>query len=742
MRFDETGSFKSDQGGTKRRKEYQRAASMPSSLANQPVRSERLVALPPPSGVARSVRRLPSKNNPSSPRYSLQPVNPSLDRVESRRKQRENAAHASVATDKAEAKVAQKPGRALSGHSQTTSTSSSSSSEERVPVVTATAAAAPTVPTALPRPPAASSVTERGRSERGRSASTGRPPASRERSNSSRHSTDSMPAISSRPKVSSSNPKKRSSSVTSNSRGRSRPPPTRNNNVQNAARSRSRTRSASLTRVTGPHTAPSARRSSSKRPPSTSGARETPSDAGGSSNSIGPGVSRRSSTISISDSHPDGNIGIELSFGDEMLQAQPRTASLDTARTVPKRNGLMEKLFGDQVIKPMHGGHTGSMNLDIRPRVLLAATVYHNTATNLWITTINTNQRGVARDQAIANRFLKAFSFSTEREARESAIANAPPKMVPFCESPNCFTCNGKFAVFRRAAHCRNCGVCICSTCSTSWPAKMIPETYNLKKEANVRICLGCNSLSGSFKAALLQGDYEEAVALYGTGNVNLRTPFQVPTKKDEVMFPIHCAVEGGNIDIIRWLIDDHFCPIKLVQKGAGKKNRSSSQDVPVLTSKGRSILSIAIDRVKVDIMRYLVIECGVSIYEITDLKNTLRALEAALNSLPVHIEPQPRRNFPVSTRWDKASFDDISEPSSLGIDEPLLDDNGTVGSRRSHRTRGSRSADACIICFDRKIDCCATPCGHQVCCLECSSNLSACPVCNTRGQFIKIYRP
>ena len=47
-----------------------------------------------------------------------------------------------------------------------------------------------------------------------------------------------------------------------------------------------------------------------------------------------------------------------------------------------------------------------------------------------------------------------------------------------------------------------------------------------------------------------------------------------------------------------------------------------------------------------------------------------------------------------------------------------------------------------CIICYDNAIDCVMTPCGHQVCCLECSANLSACPVCNNRGEFIKIFRP
>jgi hypothetical protein len=236
-----------------------------------------------------------------------------------------------------------------------------------------------------------------------------------------------------------------------------------------------------------------------------------------------------------------------------------------------------------------------------------------------------------------------------------------------------------------------------------------------------------------------MAGDYEEAVALHGTGNVNLRTPCPVASKKDEVMHPIHCAVEGGNHDIVRWLIDQHYCPVKLLRTVGNKKVKQSS-GVLILTSKGRSVLSIAIDRLKVDILRYLVVECGVSIFEAKDLQTSLRALESALMALPRAVERGVQRT-PVAARWDKASFeDDISEPSSLGEDE---EDNGAVESK-SVVTRSSRKSqsDLCIICCDRKIDCVATPCGHQVCCLECTTTLSVCPVCNSRGEFIKIFRP
>jgi hypothetical protein len=431
-----------------------------------------------------------------------------------------------------------------------------------------------------------------------------------------------------------------------------------------------------------------------------------------SSNSVGPGVPKRSSTRSEAggevDDHAslrstDGNIGRDISFG--------RTKSgraLTPTAAGGKRSGFMEKLFGDQVSDEAKQAYlpraepspTASVSSvvswqqpeQIHSRILLTATVYHNTATNLWIATINTNQKGVAKNPATASKYLKAFSFASEQEARESAIANAPPKMISFQESPNCFICKGRFAMFRRAGHCRNCGVCICNSCSTMWPAKMLPETYNLKKESQLKICKSCNFLSGAFKKALLDGDYEEAVALYGSGNINLRTPFpQSAKKKEEVMCPIHGAVVGGNLEIVRWLMDDHFCSIKVVRTGSGKKpKRGGSADQPILTSKGRSVLSIAVGGLHVDILRYLVVDCAVSIYESRDLKSSLRVLEAVLLALP-ESRGENRGEITVA-RWDDASFDeDGSMTSSLGADQTSADGDGaaTVESRKT------RSADS-----------------------------------------------
>jgi len=442
-----------------------------------------------------------------------------------------------------------------------------------------------------------------------------------------------------------------------------------------------------------------------------------------------------------------------------------------------REGGLIEKLFGDTVSSEAKRAYLPSRNQQqqsvissnlsvasgasaaaqpeaVHTRTLLTASVYHNQATGLWIATINTNQKPGATNRRNAAKYLKAFSFHTEREARESAYANAPPKMVPFTESPNCFICRGKFAVFRRPSHCRNCGVCICTSCTTAWSSKMIPETYNMKKESSVKVCKSCNFLVLAFRRALLDGQYDEAIALYNTGNINLRCPFG-NIKGNEAMYPIHCAAEGGNLDLLRWLVDVHFCPISLVRTG-NKKPEKENTNTPIVTSKGRSVLNIAMSKQNVEMMRYLVSEKSVSVYEIKDLSTSLKALEAVLISYPsdhfsdFDLGGEDPINFDLADNLDILDVDgDDFDDDSILSDDDLRSISGPANTSLPNKEQkemdamSTAAADACIICYDNSIDCVMTPCGHQICCLKCSAELAnTCPVCNSQGQFIRIFKP
>jgi hypothetical protein len=67
--------------------------------------------------------------------------------------------------------------------------------------------------------------------------------------------------------------------------------------------------------------------------------------------------------------------------------------------------------------------------------------------------------------------------------AYEVGLSSATPLMLSFDENPICNVCKAKFAMFRRPLNCRNCGVCICSGCTTTWPSKMLPSTYLNKRD-------------------------------------------------------------------------------------------------------------------------------------------------------------------------------------------------------------------------------------------------------------------
>ncbi|GAX25274.1 hypothetical protein FisN_5Lh358 [Fistulifera solaris] len=263
--------------------------------------------------------------------------------------------------------------------------------------------------------------------------------------------------------------------------------------------------------------------------------------------------------------------------------------------------------------------------------------------------------------------------------------------MVPLSESPSCFMCEGTFNVFRRPRHCRNCGVCVCKDCSTSWSAKQIPETYNLKNKTSVNICKGCEILSSKFKEALLVGNLDDAISVYGSGNVNLRTPFPQRNKKGELIYPVMCAVQGGNLDVVRWLVEDHFCPIKQVQQTGLNRASKRGEGALMTTSKGRTVLSIALEGLQIDILRYFVVDCRMSLHGVADLKTVLKALEATLQSLP---PPRSRSRALADdgfhfVKWDKASVDGLSESSSLGTEDYAENDSIAM---KSYRARGNRS--------------------------------------------------
>lgn len=500
----------------------------------------------------------------------------------------------------------------------------------------------------------------------------------------------------------------------------------------------------------------------------------------------------------------------------------------------------------------------------IYSRTLITPTIFHNAVTDLWIVTINTSSKlssSFTNPSDTSNASVKAFSFRTEKEARASAYANSPPVMIPFSTCKECMLCETKFTLFKRPRHCRNCGICICSNydCCTVWSKKMIPETFNMKKEGTVKVCTSCNKLAKRFQHALLNGRYGTAVELYLTGNINLRVPFVFKEKggTKESMLPIHCAIEGRSEKLVRWLVDVQHCPLHILSTGNAKsggssvggrlgagahmikslisepEKKSKPDFTPTLkTSKGRSVIDIAMKTQDVGILRYLVKEQNVSVYEVEDLDLALMAVEAFVKEFPdVDGTYDPSRFSESCTKQKAADIvegtdsDKKSRVSDGGKNRDSIESAlaAPVAEKKSNRSKKQTSnaspvkariyshlivppprektllprdvhgahhervglygaiggfaindsdeeeeedaelahtvvlndfgsdddnsvsttvPDICMLCKEKDVDCVATPCGHQVCCLSCSNQCLRCPVCSTECHFIEIYQP
>jgi hypothetical protein len=148
-----------------------------------------------------------------------------------------------------------------------------------------------------------------------------------------------------------------------------------------------------------------------------------------------------------------------------------------------KPKGVKERLFGDarQMVD------IAASPESIRKRDYLQWIVKRNPATNQWIASVTTNQKAMEEGDNIEMEMSKvSYAAQSQQEAYETGLSNATPLMQRFDDNPICHCCKSKFAMFRRPVNCRNCGVCICSSCTASWPSKMLPDTYLKKNEKSI----------------------------------------------------------------------------------------------------------------------------------------------------------------------------------------------------------------------------------------------------------------
>lgn len=284
---------------------------------------------------------------------------------------------------------------------------------------------------------------------------------------------------------------------------------------------------------------------------------------------------------------------------------------------------------------------------------------------------------------------------ATDAIARDLCECYAPPVWMSkqtVGQGNVCTLCQVSFSMFSQPHHCRNCGYLICGQCSDKiWPGSMLPETFH-DDEAHkmVRVCHACHCLADLFVVALCQGDYQTVRALYASGNINLHQPYAVYTHH---AYPVHYAVLGGNLDILRWLMDVKRC-----------SSVNVTQKQPLATQTGWTLLGLAAYCGHVNMIQYLVQQKRCSVTEIKDVVTLQRAMHALLR-LP---GPLPEFNaankaIPQSTVTVQALQDELlrmvtlhrprnnaanAAPSNTGA-------HAAVASAARHELEGAAIAEA-----------------------------------------------
>ena len=135
--------------------------------------------------------------------------------------------------------------------------------------------------------------------------------------------------------------------------------------------------------------------------------------------------------------------------------------------------------------------------------------------------------------------------------------------------------------------------------------------------------------------------------------------------------YPIHLAVQSGNLKLVKWLAGDRWCPVRVSiptspkqKRGSGGGKKQAQSYGPLLTSKDRSQLGIALSDQKLDIVHYLVAEKNMSFFEEKDVSSVMALA-----------------NFNSMLRMVPSDFFDGKKIKPTPIPEELSTSNSSTGS-------------------------------------------------------------
>ena len=327
--------------------------------------------------------------------------------------------------------------------------------------------------------------------------------------------------------------------------------------------------------------------------------------------------------------------------------------------------------------------------------------------------------------------------FATAAAATAAAAAIVPPVWQP--DAPLCARCSQGFGLLRRRTHCRNCGHTHCHDCCTTWPRAAFQPSYLLPSESTrfPRVCFTCDANATAFRLALLAGDLAAVRAAYADGqsNVNLRSPLSF--QGEAQMLPVHLAAVGGSLPVLRWLAEEMHCPVVGPQALTGGKTT-------------KTVLRVAIERVAVDVMQWLVGADDAAAHTGLPVSMPLetgcapaavhRALEAALREgwrqralVTLTLSQLPA----AAAEPPDGACGAAAEPPEAAARRPLLYPSAAdlAAERPSERER------ECVVCLAAPRDHVLVPCGHACCCDECCAAISFCPLCRAPVEkAVKLY--
>ncbi len=376
-------------------------------------------------------------------------------------------------------------------------------------------------------------------------------------------------------------------------------------------------------------------------------------------------------------------------------------------------------------------GGSGSANFGTLRPVPRQFLSYHvrQRENGAWQATVSLVQpfvRGLWTDpQGTRPGLITMGFYGTEEGALAACANNAPPVWTEPSKGCICYMCQGGAkSLHKSPLHCRNCGQLVCAKCSKSrWPRGMVPPTYH-NNERTVRVCDGCNHLAWNFRRALKEGEKMRALELYASGNVNVWSPYVLEQVRE---FPVHCAAEGGDLDLLRWLVDELGCPLY------------DADAAPLLTQQGDSVLGVAARHHRVSVMRWLVQikECKISeIGERQQLWNTIDFLLRGGRILANGEEEEDRRSRRVIAREEEEEEEEEESDDESEDDYPPRPRASVLRASASATKRASsskRQTTGCAVCRVKEVDCMVLPCGHLCACSGCASRCKDCPTCYTR---------